>query len=308
MCKINPRIDFAFKKLFGSEENKDLLISLINSIVSKKDQVKDVILKNPYNFEDYKDGKLSILDIKAKGTNDVWFNVEMQIGTDFSFDKRSMYYWARLLCDQINNKGDLYKELQKTICINILNFNILEKMYEDEDKYHNRYKILNEDTNKSDGLHDLFEIHYIELKKFKKDYADLVTVLDRWLSFLTTAHELNKRKLPEKLKENNEISKAIVEVDRMFDEEEREIYIVRRDKTMDFESKLASALEEGMEKGIEQGIEEGIEQGIEQERIKQEEKQIKTVTNLLKFLDDEKIAESTGFSLEKIKQLRKENN
>ncbi len=124
MCKINPRIDFAFKKLFGSEENKDLLISLINSIVSEKDQVKDLTLKNPYNFEDYKDGKLSILDIKAQGTNDVWFNVEMQIGTDFSFDKRSMYYWARLLCDQINSKGDLYKELQKTICINILNFNI----------------------------------------------------------------------------------------------------------------------------------------------------------------------------------------
>ena len=144
---------------------------------------------------------------------------------------------------------------------------------------------------------------YDKLKRFKKDFEELVTVLDRWLSFLTTAHELNKRKLPEKLEENKEISKAIVEVDRMFNEDERKIYIVRRDKTMDFESKLASALEEGLE----QGIEQGIEKGIEKERIKQEEKQIKTVKNLLKFLDDEKIAESTDFSLEKIKQLRQDN-
>ena len=47
MCKINPRVDFAFKKLFGSEENKDLLISLINAIVSEEEQVVEVELKNP---------------------------------------------------------------------------------------------------------------------------------------------------------------------------------------------------------------------------------------------------------------------
>ncbi len=97
---------------------------------------------------------------------------------------------------------------------------------------------------------------YDKLKRFKKDFEELVTVLDRWLSFLTKAHELDKKKLPEKLEENEEISKAIVEVDRMFDEDEREIYIVRRDKTMVFESKLASAIDEGLEKGLEKGIKE----------------------------------------------------
>ncbi len=52
MCKINPRVDFAFKKLFGSEENKDLLMSLINAIVSEQEQVVEVELKNPYNLAD----------------------------------------------------------------------------------------------------------------------------------------------------------------------------------------------------------------------------------------------------------------
>jgi hypothetical protein len=53
MSILNPRVDFAFKKLFGSEENKDILISFINAIVSKKDQVVDVVLLNPYNNKDH---------------------------------------------------------------------------------------------------------------------------------------------------------------------------------------------------------------------------------------------------------------
>ena len=95
MCKINPRVDFAFKKLFGSEENKDLLISLINAIVSDEEQVVEVELKNPYNLADYRAGKISILDIKAKAENGRWFNVEMQIREDNNFDKRAIYYLAR---------------------------------------------------------------------------------------------------------------------------------------------------------------------------------------------------------------------
>ena len=65
--RISPRVDIAFKKIFGVEENKDLLISLINSIVSQADQVSDVTLLNPYNPQSFKTDKLSILDIKAKG-------------------------------------------------------------------------------------------------------------------------------------------------------------------------------------------------------------------------------------------------
>ncbi len=65
MKDINQRVDIAFKKLFGVEENKDLLISLINSIVSKKDQVLDITLLNPYTSKDFYKQKLSVLDIVA---------------------------------------------------------------------------------------------------------------------------------------------------------------------------------------------------------------------------------------------------
>jgi predicted transposase/invertase (TIGR01784 family) len=67
MSNISTRVDIAFKKIFGVEENKDLLISLINSIVGQADQVSDLTLLNPYNPKNFKQDKLSILDIKAVG-------------------------------------------------------------------------------------------------------------------------------------------------------------------------------------------------------------------------------------------------
>jgi predicted transposase/invertase (TIGR01784 family) len=92
MSFINPKVDIAFKKLFGSEENKDLLISLINSIVSEEDQVTEVILLNPYNLQNLRSDKLSILDIKAKNQEGKFFNIEIQISDEADCDKRALFY------------------------------------------------------------------------------------------------------------------------------------------------------------------------------------------------------------------------
>ena len=75
MENINPRVDIAFKKIFGVEENKDLLISLINSIVGPEDQVSEVTLLNPYNLKSFRTDKLSILDIKARNQDGKKFNI-----------------------------------------------------------------------------------------------------------------------------------------------------------------------------------------------------------------------------------------
>lgn len=253
MCKINPRVDFAFKKLFGSEENKDLLISLINAIVSEQEQVVEVELKNPYNLADYRAGKMSILDIKAKAENGRWFNVEMQISEDYNFDKRAIYYWAKLVTEQLS-EGMMFKELKKTISINILDFNFIPNTPE----VHNCYKIINTATGKDDKLHDIFELHYIELKKFKKTYHQINSALDRWSTFLTKADKLDKEHVPKELASDKNIVKAIEAVDRMFNEEERLVYETRMQSLADVESKIASAEEKGLEKGLEQGREEGI--------------------------------------------------
>jgi len=100
MCRLNPKIDFVFKKLFGSEENKDILISFINSILSAEEQIKDIELKNPYNIANYINGKMSILDIKAVDGKGKWYDIEMQLLEHIFYEKRAFYYWQRYI--QIN--------------------------------------------------------------------------------------------------------------------------------------------------------------------------------------------------------------
>lgn len=224
MDKINPRVDIAFKKLFGVEENKDLLISLINSIVGEQDQVSDITILNPYNPKDFKSDKLSILDIKAKGLNGKRFNIEIQISDEEDYDKRALYYWAKLYTEQLKVSED-YSLLSKAIGIHILNFTSIPE----SERYHNIFHI----TEKNTGLlyfKDL-ELHTIELKKFlsnKEELLDLVlkikNSLDMWVAFLIRHDLLKSEKLPQEL-DSNSLKKALTVIDVMnFNEEEREAY------------------------------------------------------------------------------------
>ena len=108
----------------------------------------------------------------------------------------------------------------------------------------------------------LIFLHYIELKKIKKSYAEIQSALDRWSSFLTTAHKLDREHTPKELASDKNIVKAISAIDRMFNEEERQVYEVRMQSLADVESKIASAAERGMEIGMEKGVEIGREEGV----------------------------------------------
>jgi len=225
MERISPRVDLAFKKIFGVEENKDLLISLINSIVGEQDQVSEVTLLNPYNPKNFKTDKLSILDIKATNQDGKRFNIEIQISDEADYDKRALYYWAKIYTEQLKVAED-YSRLSKAIGIHILNFTSIPEVK----KYHNVFHI----TEKETGLlyfKDL-ELHTIELKKFSNDsdeeLADIVfkvkNVLDMWLAFLTRNDLLIVDNLPKELNDPN-LKKAISVLSVMnFTPEEREAY------------------------------------------------------------------------------------
>ena len=225
MERISPRVDLAFKKIFGVEENKDLLISLINSIVGAEDQVSEVTLLNPYNPKNFKTDKLSILDIKATNQDGKRFNIEIQISDEADYDKRALYYWAKIYTEQLKVAED-YSKLSKAIGIHILNFTSIPEVK----KYHNVFHI----TEKETGLlyfKDL-ELHTIELKKFSdnsdEELADIVlkvkNALDMWLAFLTRNDLLIADNLPKELNDPN-LKKAINVLSVMnFTPEEREAY------------------------------------------------------------------------------------
>ena len=282
MCRLNPKVDFAFKKLFGSEENKSILIAFINSIVSEENQIKDIELKNPYNISNYRKGKMTILDIKAVDENGVWYDIEMQLAEQGYYDKRAFYYWSKVYCDQIESGGD-FEPLRKTIGINILDFNYLK-----EEDFHNVYKVYNEKS--KEGFSDLFEMHFIELNKFKKDYKDLKTALERWVSFLNRAYEIDKDKIPKELEDDENIKKAIEKLEIMYlDKDERELYEIDLKALRVHNAEIKIAEKKGIEKGIEKG---------------ENKKALEIAKNLLDVLDNETIAIKTGLTLEEIEKLR----
>ena len=298
MCRINPKVDFVFKKLFGSEENKDLLMSFINSVLPDDEQINYIELRNPYNLANFINDKMSILDVKASDENGTWYDIEIQVAPQSYYDKRALYYWAKVYSDQLLEKGR-YGTINKVIGINILDFNY----FPDED-YHSMYKIYNSKTKTE--YSDLFELHFIELQKFHTDLNELKTSLDRWVTFLNNAYEYSEDKIPKELQDDRNIKKAIETLENMsLKGQEREIYEQRLKETIDRVEQIETALNKGRQEGIKQGIKEGKEQGIK-EGIKEgsQKKAIEIAKNLLDVLDNETISLKTGLSLDEIEKLR----
>lgn len=310
MDKINPRVDIAFKKIFGVEENKDLLISLLNSIVSKEDQVTDVTLLNPYNPKSFKTDKLSILDIKATNQDGKKFNIEIQISDEADYDKRALYYWAKIYTEQLKAAED-YSKLSKAIGIHILNFTSIPEVK----KYHNVFHI----TEKESGLlyfKDL-ELHTIELKKFSDDsdeeLADVVAkvknALDIWSAFLTRNDLMNVDNLPKELNDPS-LRKAINVLNVMnFTPEEREAYEdhlkwlrIEANTLKKYEQK---GIEKGKAEGKAEGLIEGEARGIEKGKTEgARQRNIEIAKNLLsQNIDINTISIATGLSPEEISKL-----
>ena len=114
MYRVNPRVDFAFKKLFGVEENKDILKDFINAIVFAEDRIESLELKNPYNAKDFLADKESILDIKAESTTGKIYNIEMQVLKQDYYSERSLYYWSKSYALQMT-QGINYDFFKKNI-------------------------------------------------------------------------------------------------------------------------------------------------------------------------------------------------
>lgn len=331
MSKVNPKIDLVFKKLFGSEENKDILMSLINAILPLSQQVAKITLKNPYNVADYAEGKLSILDIKAEDEKGRLFDVEIQIRGSVFYGKRALYYWAKIYGSQLDVMPDTqpdgtadisYSDLKKCIVISLIDFNMF-----DDERIHRCYTLKDTDTNEKHETLDYLDLYFVELRKYKGEQRATMTLLDRWIAFLNTAHRYSNDKLPTELAEIREIQKASKKLEAMYlDEKERGYYEAQQKFWLDQISLMKEAMEkarteamekgiaEGREKGIaegrEKGIAEGREKGIAEGREKGmaegiEKAKFEAAKNaILAGADNDFIVAITGLSLQQIQQLR----
>ena len=276
----DPKNDLAFKKIFGSENHKGILISFLNSVLDFKDNlaIEDVTLTNPYQVPNIPELKETILDIKAKNRDGEEFIVEMQRKDLGDFTKRSLYYTSKAYTEQLP-KGQDYTLLKKVYFIGILNFNIF-----DNKNYISRHLIINQETQTQD-LSD-FEFNFIELPTFTWDLNQLDTILDKWIYFIKNASDLTL--VPDAYENMQEFQDAFeIATQTTWNKKELEVYDYIGLKEFDDINALRTAERKG------------IEIGVEQEKIK-------IAKNLLDILDDATIAIKTGLSIVAIKKLREE--
>ena len=214
---VDVKTDIAFKKIFGNEQHKEILIGFLNAVLELPGdkRIKDLTLKNPWQAPDIAILKETILDIKAVDHRGVTFIVEMQVKDAPCFDKRAMFYTAKAYTGQIK-KGEDYPKLNQVIFIGILNFNSF-----DGDNYLTRHLILNKETLKQE-LQDL-EFNFIELKKFTKREADLQSIIEKWIYFIKNAGDLTM--IPKSAEDIPELKEAYTQAAmNSWSQEELEVY------------------------------------------------------------------------------------
>jgi len=238
MCKLNPKIDLVFKKIFGTEQNKNVLKSLINSVLPKDEQIVEVTIKNPYNETDFVGDKLSVVDIKAIDEKGRWYDIEIQVKEQKYYGKRAIFYLSEIYSNQLI-ESDSYDKLRKTIIISLLDFDY----FLNDKRYFRRCCYKDFDTGELYPELDFADLYFVELRKFDNEFKHIKTTLDRWITFLNKASELDKDNLPDELKDP-EIIQAMNTIDTMsLNAKERDYYESQKKVMRDEMSVIQTAVE-----------------------------------------------------------------
>jgi predicted transposase/invertase (TIGR01784 family) len=288
---LDPKNDMAFKKIFGTEKNKEILIHFLNDMLSFKERqpISEVQFLQTVQDPIIAARKTSIVDILCKDDFGNSYIVEMQVAKERGFIKRSQYYAAKTYCSQLKKRGK-YPDLKEIIFLAIADF----KMFPDKANYKSDHITLDRETYEND-LKD-FSYTFLELEKFNVPIEQLKTMTEKWAYFFKYANETTVEDLEKIIGKDLIIEKAYEQLDRYYwTEEELFDYEAATKKAMDFEATMDQKFEDGMQEGIQRGIKEGIQR-----------EKIETAKNMLNLsLDIKLISQATGLSIKIIKDLKK---
>ncbi len=204
---IDPRTDFAFKKIFGSETSKPILISFLNALVYQgQERIKDLEIIDPYQAAQVLGLKDTYLDVKAVLDDNTKVIIEMQYAYLHGFEQRILYNGAKGYANQLV-KGQNYQELNSVIALTITNFNLFPQLPEVIS-----YFEFKERNNLIDYPFSGITMIFVELPKFKKELTELDDIIDKWIYFLSKARELEE--IPENLEEISAIKDALLIANR----------------------------------------------------------------------------------------------
>ncbi|MDR0773523.1 MAG: Rpn family recombination-promoting nuclease/putative transposase [Wolbachia pipientis] len=251
---LDPRNDLCFKKIFGTEKNKNILIHFLNDILgfAEASAIQEVEFLSTIMDPEIASDKQSIVDVLCKDSIGNRFVIEMQLARDKGFEKRAQLYAAKAYSRQLDKSGN-YIDLKKVFFIAISNCNLLPE----EVGYISTHNIRDIKTN-GHYLKD-FQFVFIELPKFTKSKVEqLESVVDRWLFFFKYAEETTDEDLKKIAEKAPIIKLAYDELDK-FRWNEKDL-VAYEERIMDLrkeEAILEYRLDLAEEKGIEKGIEKG---------------------------------------------------
>ncbi|NER32738.1 MAG: Rpn family recombination-promoting nuclease/putative transposase [Oscillatoria sp. SIO1A7] len=252
---VSPKIDFTFKKIFGSETSEPILISFLNAIIyGGEDTIKSLKIINPYNPGQISDFKETYLDVKATLADESIVVIEVQIGRMNGVPKLIMYNLAKAYANQVKTVEDCLK-LKPAISVTIVDF----VLFKESKKVITKFNFQQDEQEQEQPLKypdEELQLFFVELPKFKKDLAELSSLSDKWIYFLKDAPSLET--IPENLGEIEEIERALTIANQAgMTEEELEIADRRSIALQDEKGRIDYAREQGKEQGKEEGKKEG---------------------------------------------------
>ena len=182
---INPFTDFGFKKIFGEEANKDLLIDFLNAVL-KDEKVKDLTYMRSERLGAAVTDRKAIFDLYCENENGEKFIVEMQKAKQKYFKDRSVFY-STFPIQQQAQKGDWNFELKSVYTIGVLDF-IFDETKDSKDYFHWEVKMM--DVNKKEVFYDKLTYIYFEMPKFNKTIDELENQFDKWMYLLKNLPQL----------------------------------------------------------------------------------------------------------------------
>ncbi len=278
---INPYTDFGFKKLFGTDMNKELLISFLNALLEGKEEVEDITYLNVEQMGDRELDRRAVFDVYCQSSWGERFLVEMQKGEQEFFKDRSLYYSTFPIREQ-GKRGQWDYGLKAIYAIGILNFSFDES---EPERYRHDVKLV--DLGSGKVFYDKLTFIYLEMPKFNKGEEELETLFDKWMFVLRNLSGLMKR--PQALQERvfNRLFEA-AEIAK-FDRNELYAYEESLKNFRDWHSVISTAEKKAEKRGREEG---------------REEERIKNAQNLKRLgVALEVIAQATGLSEEEIGKL-----
>jgi predicted transposase/invertase (TIGR01784 family) len=286
---INPKTDYAFKKIFGSEQSHDILISFLNAMLyDGKPIIQDLEILNPYLAPKIRGVKETYLDVKAKLDNDSTVIIEMQVLNIEGFEKRILYNAAKAYSNQLG-VGQDYSLLNPVIALTITDF----VMFPEIEQLISRFILKEKDFLIDYPIYDI-ELVFVELPKFEKEVNVLETLADKWLYFLKCSRQLAI--VPESMN-------VVPEIKRAFEIANEVNLTPEQIEDMEMQEMFIHDQRNIVKKALNQGRAEGRQEGVEEGKLAA---RLEMARQLLDVLDDEAISRASGLSVQEITVLRDE--